>query len=128
MVVEDGGALDLVSGDVDEDDYEGLQEEVRALAVSCTRNEVLREVEPWNTVDCENSGEVLAPKSGLVVLRWSNEPLVREGSEVYVLKAIWPLGHRQGLGLLLAASLAIVYRVLWPAVRRLLLRSSLGDF
>lgn len=41
MVVEDGGALDLVSGDVEEDDYEGLQEEawrpreVLALETRC---------------------------------------------------------------------------------------------
>lgn len=38
---------------------------------------MLKEVEPWNAVDGENCGEVVAPKAGLVVLRWSNEPLVR---------------------------------------------------
>eukprot|EP00434_Breviolum_minutum_P013518 symbB.v1.2.011914.t5/scaffold794.1/size161992/7 len=62
MVVEDGGALDLVSGDFEDDsDYEGLREEV------------LRDFDTWKAVDGEHQGEVVAPKSGLVVLRWSNE-------------------------------------------------------
>ena len=29
----------------------------------------------WGTVDLENSGTVTAQKSGMVVLRWSNEHL-----------------------------------------------------
>ncbi|CAE7632140.1 unnamed protein product, partial [Symbiodinium sp. CCMP2456] len=62
MVVEDGSAVDLVSSEADEvDDYQGLQEEV------------LRAFKRWGTVDLENSGTVTAQKSGMVVLRWSNE-------------------------------------------------------
>ncbi|CAE6913985.1 unnamed protein product [Symbiodinium natans] len=62
MVVEDGSAVDLVTGDPDEvDDYQGLQEEV------------LHDFQRWGTVDLENVGAVTAPKAGIVVLRWSNE-------------------------------------------------------
>lgn len=62
MVVEDGSAVDLVSSEADDvDDDQGLQEEV------------LCGFKRWGTVDLENSGTVTAQKSGMVVLRWSNE-------------------------------------------------------
>ncbi|CAK9089413.1 unnamed protein product [Durusdinium trenchii] len=61
MVVEDGGALDLVREESDDSEYQGLQEDI------------LRDLDFWKSLDGENSGEVLSPKSGLIVLRWSNE-------------------------------------------------------
>ena len=41
-----------------------------------TQLQVLRDFDIWKAVDGEHQGEVVAPKSGLVVLRWSNEFLV----------------------------------------------------
>lgn len=38
--------------------------------------QVLRDFDTWKAVDGEHQGEVVAPKSGIVVLRWSNEFLV----------------------------------------------------
>lgn len=37
--------------------------------------QVLHEFSAWKAVDGEHQGEVVAPQCGLVVLRWSNEPL-----------------------------------------------------
>lgn len=72
MIVEDGGALDLVTGDFEDDDsdYEGLREEE------------LRHFSLWKAVDGEHQGEVFVPKSGLVVLRWSNEFNILRGKRI----------------------------------------------
>ena len=63
MVVEDGGALDLVRevDCTDDSEYTGLQEEQ------------LLDFDIWKMLDGESTGEVVAPKPGLVILRWSNE-------------------------------------------------------
>lgn len=72
MIVEDGGTLDLVTGDFEDDDsdYEGLREEE------------LRHFSLWKAVDGEHQGEVFVPKSGLVVLRWSNEFNILRGKRI----------------------------------------------
>ncbi|CAJ1457744.1 unnamed protein product [Effrenium voratum] len=60
MVVEDGGALELIEEEDEEDGYQGLDEEVLHEGT-------------WKTLDLENCGTVTSPKAGLVALRWSNE-------------------------------------------------------